>query len=559
MKKNQERFDISNYKATHYERPCFERGQVMIIVKNRTLLFSNREQYLGTSYDNNSSVRMFQVPRISIDGVDIANLTFVANLKKSNGAKVSSYLEKEIRDEEIILVWELKNEALNPPGTMFLNIRATDSSGEVRWSTYPAVVYSEGSIDAPEVDGDAVLGFEQMVAKSEELILELEKGEEDRVEAELDREAAETERRIRTEELCDRLYDSIRSANEAAEKANATTERASTAASNAEKATSEAETATQAANMAVGNANTAASKANTAASNAETATTKANAATERASTAASNAEKATSEAETATTNANAATERANVAAESANAVPKQIKALQKKLDGFNLKTYTSLEQLELVSGEESLEKIANAIIDSAPCLISYEIRDNTLPDVYPNSAGFFKAHKVVSSGMLEYLGEGDAVEFEFVAFSEEANPIIYRNLAYCTGLIYSPASGKETRTFKFSGWKKNFDELNPPTPKEIGAATSEEVSSLKSDLTEHKGDLTSHVTSAEKTAWNNKSNFSGSYNDLSNKPTIPSKTSQLNNDSGFVTNSALDSLEQDLKEYINETFLGGEW
>ena len=56
-----------------------------------------------------------------------------------------------------------------------------------------------------------------------------------------------------------------------------------------------------------------------------------------------------------------------------------------------------------------------------------------------------------------------------------------------------------------------------------------------SDLNAHKNDTTSHITSAERTAWNNKSNFSGSYNDLTNKPTIPSKTSQLTNDSGFIT------------------------
>jgi hypothetical protein len=30
------------------------------------------------------------------------------------------------------------------------------------------------------------------------------------------------------------------------------------------------------------------------------------------------------------------------------------------------------------------------------------------------------------------------------------------------------------------------------------------------------------VTDAEKTTWNAKSNFSGNYNDLTNKPTIPS-------------------------------------
>ena len=193
----------------------------MVIVKNRTLLFANREQYLGTSYDNNSAVRMFQVPRISIDGVDIANLTFVANLKKSNGAKVSSYLEKEIRDEEIILVWEIKNEALNPAGTMFLNLRATDSSGTVRWSTYPAAVYAEGSIDAPEASGEAVIGFEQMVARSEELILELEESEGERAEAERLREEAEEERGSRAEELYIQLHEAIESADDAAAKANA--------------------------------------------------------------------------------------------------------------------------------------------------------------------------------------------------------------------------------------------------------------------------------------------------------------------------------------------------
>ena len=48
---------------------------------------------------------------------------------------------------------------------------------------------------------------------------------------------------------------------------------------------------------------------------------------------------------------------------------------------------------------------------------------------------------------------------------------------------------------------------------------------LKADetaLTSHTNNATIHITAAERTAWNNKSNFSGSYNDLSNKPTIPS-------------------------------------
>lgn len=46
------------------------------------------------------------------------------------------------------------------------------------------------------------------------------------------------------------------------------------------------------------------------------------------------------------------------------------------------------------------------------------------------------------------------------------------------------------------------------------------------------------VTQAEKTAWNNKSDFSGDYNDLTNKPTIPTvptNVSDFTNDAGYIT------------------------
>ena len=43
------------------------------------------------------------------------------------------------------------------------------------------------------------------------------------------------------------------------------------------------------------------------------------------------------------------------------------------------------------------------------------------------------------------------------------------------------------------------------------------------------------VTDTEKTTWNNKSDFSGSYNDLSNKPTIPDELKDLTDDSTHRT------------------------
>lgn len=59
-----------------------------------------------------------------------------------------------------------------------------------------------------------------------------------------------------------------------------------------------------------------------------------------------------------------------------------------------------------------------------------------------------------------------------------------------------------------------------------------------SDLTAHTGNSTVHVTAEERAKWNNKSNFSGSYNDLSDKPTIPtvpSNVSAFTNDAGYLT------------------------
>lgn len=45
---------------------------------------------------------------------------------------------------------------------------------------------------------------------------------------------------------------------------------------------------------------------------------------------------------------------------------------------------------------------------------------------------------------------------------------------------------------------------------------------LASDLVDDSDQTNKFVTLQEKNAWNGKSNFSGNYNDLSNKPTIPS-------------------------------------
>ena len=59
----------------------------------------------------------------------------------------------------------------------------------------------------------------------------------------------------------------------------------------------------------------------------------------------------------------------------------------------------------------------------------------------------------------------------------------------------------------------------------------------ESEHTHDNKDVLDGITDAKVSEWNNKSNFSGSYLNLTDKPTIPTKVSELTNDSNFVDNT----------------------
>lgn len=54
------------------------------------------------------------------------------------------------------------------------------------------------------------------------------------------------------------------------------------------------------------------------------------------------------------------------------------------------------------------------------------------------------------------------------------------------------------------------------------------------------------ISQQDISSWDAKSDFSGSYNDLTDKPTIPTKTSDLTNDSGFITSADVPTKTSDL-------------
>lgn len=70
-----------------------------------------------------------------------------------------------------------------------------------------------------------------------------------------------------------------------------------------------------------------------------------------------------------------------------------------------------------------------------------------------------------------------------------------------------------------------------------GKADTTAVTAVTDALTAHTADTQIHVTTAQTAAWDAKSDFSGSYNDLTDKPTIPTTTSAVTSGSTDVVES----------------------
>lgn len=73
------------------------------------------------------------------------------------------------------------------------------------------------------------------------------------------------------------------------------------------------------------------------------------------------------------------------------------------------------------------------------------------------------------------------------------------------------------------------DTANTYTKSEVNGLVADKadttaLTQVNNAVTAHTSNTTVHVTASEKSTWNNKSDFSGNYNDLTNKPTIPNYT-----------------------------------
>lgn len=175
----------------------------MIIIQNREMLIPANEQYLGTTYDTATEVRQFKIKRIQ-PGIDISGLQFNLDMKYPDGQTNTLILEKDVKDNAIILTWTITEDQLDQQGTLTVQIRAFDAYLTSRWSSFKAPFYVEGHYNVPHTwDGD-LTELEQLEAQVSGVLLS-EAGrvaaeanrvtaEEARAAAEEDREDAETAR-----------------------------------------------------------------------------------------------------------------------------------------------------------------------------------------------------------------------------------------------------------------------------------------------------------------------------------------------------------------------------
>ena len=152
---------------------------------------------------------------------------------------------------------------------------------------------------------------------------------------------------------------------------------------------------------------------------------------------------------------------------------------------------------------------------------------------YNVSTGTDKVVWTVSNTDTAYPGYGQA-ELRITLSDGLAKSIIFQTL------VIESITAQETIPAVLQSWYDamiQWIDENSITQEELDDAVAEYIA--EHPITEldpvFLASPAHGITNTDITNWNNKSTFSGSYTDLTNKPTIPSKTSDLVNDSGFTT------------------------
>ena len=166
----------------------------MIKVRNKVLVIPENELTIAAVGDKGSVNRVFQIPRVQPDGVDLANMIFKLNLLYlDTNEKDRDDLDKTISDDFITLTWTISNLTSSHVGNAYIQLCAMTDTGSMRWLSYQAAVYIESSIET-EKTTIALSELENLERRIDEKANALDSAESFRVKAEAERVTAESER-----------------------------------------------------------------------------------------------------------------------------------------------------------------------------------------------------------------------------------------------------------------------------------------------------------------------------------------------------------------------------
>lgn len=389
----------------------------MVIVKNRTLLFLNKEQYIGTPYDNYSTVRTFSMDRVTGDGIDIAHLQFYINIGRLDKTEDTDELIKEVTEEKIILKWTISEKILKETGTAFIGIRAHDLAGVLKWATYPAPVYIGDVMKLPEIKENDLSVLEKLEAEVA-TIKETEEvrnaAEAEREKAETAREEAEDQRKENASKLEMKMESATTAAKEAVKETEAATEAAKTAAKAAGDAADRVDTAVESAEQATKNANSAAESVENAKERAEQAAASAESAAGAATEAAGSANTKAQLADTAAGNADEAARKANEAAERASSAASQTVDDTLTKSGVAADAAKTGEEIRRIDG--AIEDTNSILSDAYSNTSTYTVGDYCIYD-----QAMYKCREEISEPE-----EFAPVHWEKVRIAEEMNGLTNR-------------------------------------------------------------------------------------------------------------------------------------
>lgn len=141
----------------------------MIKVRNKILFIPESELSIAAAGDANSVTREFHIDRLRPDGIDLANLHFRLDIRYTDTDTLDhALLDPTVTDDKIVLLWTVQKDNTAHPGSMFVNIRAFNDDGLVRWSSFQGAFYVEQTVGGGEASASQLSELEELEKRYDE-------------------------------------------------------------------------------------------------------------------------------------------------------------------------------------------------------------------------------------------------------------------------------------------------------------------------------------------------------------------------------------------------------